>query len=111
MAKAPAPVQTTPPPMTTAQGYAIQILGFIPIPKNDLRRQIEVSQLLMDVNDGKKTAAELVPHMKQIEYRQQHVGKRITVEEARAWNAPLTDKRPDNEEGNNGDQSSDGDGE
>lgn len=75
-------------PMTTVHGFAIQVLAFIPIPKGDLKKQIDVSQALIDLAEGKKTIAELVPFMKGIEVRQQHVGKRVTVAEATEWNKP-----------------------
>jgi len=74
-------------PMTTVHGFAVQILAFIPIPKDDLKRQIEVSQALIDLGEGTKTIADLVPFMKGVEFRQQHVGKRVTVEEANSWKA------------------------
>lgn len=76
------------PPMTTVHGFAIQVLAFIPIPKEDLKKQIEVSQALIDLAEGRKTIADIVPFMKGIEIRQQHVGKRITVDEANKWKAP-----------------------
>lgn len=89
-------------PMTTVHGFAIQVLAFIPIPKGDLKKQIDVSQALIDLAEGKKTIAELVPFMKGIEVRQQHVGKRVTVAEATEWNKPK--EEPKQEEAPAGDQ-------
>lgn len=80
---APTPVVAI--PMTTVHGFAIQMLAFVPIPKDDLKKQVEVSQLLIDIKEGTKSPADLFPHMKGIEFRQQHVGKRVTVEEANSW--------------------------
>lgn len=85
----PAPIAAvTPAPQTQQQGYAVQILGFIPIPKGDLRKQIEIPQLLLDISEGRKTLSDLVPHLKAVEFRQHFTGRRFTVDEVRAWDAP-----------------------
>ena len=73
---------------TIAQGYAVQMLGFIPIHKGDLRKQSEIPLLLLDIQEGRKTIADLIPHIKDVEFRQQHVGRRVTAEQMEAWNKP-----------------------
>jgi hypothetical protein len=75
----------TAPAMTQVQGFAVQIIGFIPIPKNDLRRQSEIPLLLLDINEGRKPLSALTPLLRSVEFRQQHVGKRVTVDEFKAW--------------------------
>lgn len=75
----------TAPAMTQVQGFAVQIIGFIPIPKNDLRRQSEIPLLLLDINEGRKPLSDLTPLLRSVEFRQQHVGKRVTVDEFKAW--------------------------
>ena len=73
------------PAMTQVQGFAVQIIGFIPIPKNDLRRQSEIPLLLLDINEGRKPLSDLTPLLRSVEFRQQHVGKRVTVDEFKSW--------------------------
>lgn len=76
-------------PMTMIHGFAIQVLAFIPIPKDDLRKQAEIPLLLLDINEGKKTLADLVPHLRGIEFRQQHTGRRVSVDEVNSWKQPV----------------------
>jgi hypothetical protein len=71
--------------MTTAHGYAIQIMGFVPIPRDDLRKQAEIPLLILDIQEGRKPLSELVPHLKGLEFRHNYLGRRITVDEAAAW--------------------------
>jgi hypothetical protein len=87
-----APKKTAAPPATAAtiahtmiHGFAVQINGFIPIPKNDLKKQVEVSTLMLEIEEGKKTIADLAAHMKQVEYRAQHLGRRVESGEAANW--------------------------
>ena len=68
----PAPVATATEPATTVDGFAMQVLAFIPVPRKDLKKQVEISTLLIDINEGRKTVADLVPFMKNVEFRQQH---------------------------------------
>jgi hypothetical protein len=95
VAKAPITL-ATPPAMTMVSGFGVQINGFIPIPKDDLKRQIEVPQLLLDIQEGRKTLADLTPHLVAVDFRMQHVGRRVTVDEANAWRNPA--KPADQEE-------------
>lgn len=88
MATAPKKTAATPAAAiahTMVHGFAIQIMGFIPIPKNDLKKQVEISTLMLDIQEGKKSFADLATHMKQTEYRAQHVGKRVQEADAAAW--------------------------
>jgi hypothetical protein len=62
-------------------GYAVQVMAFIPVDKKDLRKQAEIPMLLLDVQEGEKTLADLAPHLKMTEVRQQFVGKRMTATE------------------------------
>jgi len=95
------------PAMTQVQGFAVQIIGFIPIPKNDLRRQSEIPLLLLDINEGRKPLAALTPLLRGVEFRQQHVGKRVTVDEFKAWqdqDKPALVEQTEEDEGNGGDE-------
>jgi len=78
----PAPAAPAAVPMTTLSGFAVSVLAFIPIDKKDLRKQAEIPMLLLDIQEGKKTIADLAPHLKNLEFRQQHINKRFTAEEA-----------------------------
>lgn len=73
------------PSMTMVHGFAVQIMGFIPIPRDDLKKQVEISTLMLDVQEGRKTAADLTPHMRGVEYRAVHLGRRVSAEDAAAW--------------------------
>lgn len=84
MAKAPEP-QTI--PHTTIGGFAIGIVGFIPIPADDLKAQAAIPTLLLDIQEGRKTMAELIPMMKQVELRQSFTRKRVPKAEAAEWSA------------------------
>lgn len=78
----PAPAAPAAVPMTTLSGFAVSVLAFIPIDKKDLRKQAEIPMLLLDIQEGKKDITALAPHLKNIEFRQQHINKRFTAEEA-----------------------------
>ncbi len=75
---APEPAAAT----TTLSGFAVQVTGFIPIPKDDLRKQAEIPLLLLDIQEGKKTLADLMPHLRDLEFKQGHVNKRFEVSKA-----------------------------
>lgn len=68
---------------TTVGGFQIGIIGFIPVDPSDLRKQAEIPMLLLDIQEGRKTIADLAPHLRQMEFRQQHTRKRVPVDEAR----------------------------
>lgn len=72
------------PSSVTLSGFAIMVTGFIPIPKNDLRKQAEIPLLLLDVQEGKRPAADIIPLLKDMEIRQQHINKRFTPEQVAA---------------------------
>lgn len=78
----PIPPAPTAIPMTTVSGFAVSIMAFIPIGAKDLRKQAEIPMLLLDIQEGKKTIADLAPYLKNPEFRQQHLRKRFTQEEA-----------------------------
>lgn len=88
-------------PMTTVSGFAVSILAFIPIDPKDLRKQAEIPLLLLDIQEGKKTVADLAPYLKDTEFRQQHIRKRFTVEEAKRLmgQEPVLDEQEDKSEG------------
>lgn len=70
-------------PMTTVSGFAVSLLAFIPVDTKDLRKQAEIPLLLLDIQEGKKSIADLAPYLKETELRQQHIRKRFTVDEAK----------------------------
>lgn len=80
----PAPVAQAPAavPMTTLGGFAVSVLAFIPIDAKDLRKQAEIPMLLLDIQEGKKDISALAPYLKNVEFRQQHIRKRFTQQEA-----------------------------
>lgn len=73
------------PAMTTVAGFAVQIIGFIPIPRDDLKKQVEISTLMLDIQDGRKTFEALAPHLKNVEYRAVHLNRRFTVDDVNRW--------------------------
>lgn len=78
------------PQSTTVAGFQIGIIAFIPIDPADLRKQAEVPLLLLDIQEGNKSLADLAPYLKQVEFRQQHVRKRVPLDEARDLFAEAT---------------------
>lgn len=86
MAKASVPLaaSTSGPQTTTVAGFQIGILAFIPIDPADLRKQAEVPLLLLDIQEGVKSLSDLTPYLKQVEFKQQHVRKRVPLDEYRA---------------------------
>lgn len=80
-ATTPTPTATTAPVTKTVQGFAVGLTAFIPVDQKDLRKQAEIPLLLLDIQEGKKTLADLAPYLKQIDFRQQHVRKRVTEDE------------------------------
>lgn len=106
--KTPPEARTAPvtPETTTLSGYAIQIMGFIPIPKGDLEKQAEIPLLLLAIQKGEKTVADLAEHLQGLEFRQQYSNKRFPVEEAaRMLSGGTEEPNSDPEASNN-----DGDG-
>ncbi len=84
---------TTPNPLateqtTTVSGYAISILAFIPVSKKDLARQIEVPTLLRDIQEGRKTIADLNGYLTGTEMKMSFINKRFPIAEARAMMEP-----------------------
>lgn len=85
-ATAPALVPPTPTAVAvaaskTVSGFAIGLTAFIPVDPKDLRKQSEIPMILLDIQEGKKDVSALLPYLKQIEFRQQHVRKRVTEAE------------------------------
>lgn len=86
------------PATKQVQGYTVQILGFIPIPKDDLRKQSEIPMLILDVQEGRKTFADLEPHLKAVEFRCNHTGRRVEQSELDAWAKSEPAKKDANDE-------------
>lgn len=90
-------------PMTTMHGQAVQIIGFIPIPRDNLRRQVEVSKTLLAYQEGEAKLADVVALMVDVDFKVQAVGRRVTQEDAKKWSAqpslPLEEKKPADEQG------------
>jgi hypothetical protein len=87
------PVPTAAPaaePMTTLSGFNVSVLAFIPIDPKDLRKQAEIPLLLLDIQEGKKTVADLAPYLKDVEFRQQHIRKRFTKADADKMMGPVS---------------------
>lgn len=87
------------PQTTTIAGFQIGIIAFIPIDPADLRKQAEVPLILLDIQEGKKSLADLAPYLKQVEFRQQHVRKRVPLDEARNLFSAPAEQEADPETG------------
>jgi len=84
----PAPTMPAAEQTTTISGYAIQILAFIPIGKKDLKRQAEIPILLLDLQEGRKTIADLAPYLHAPEVRQTFINKRFPITDAKVMLEP-----------------------
>jgi len=80
-APAPAPVAAVTPAGKIVAGYAIGITAFIPVKADDLEKQVEISGILLKIHKGDASITDLAPHLTGVEFRQQHVRKRVTQEE------------------------------
>lgn len=105
MAKAPTTTTPAPTPVmpqaeqtTTVSGYAIQILAFIPIGKKDLAKQVAIPTLLLDIQNGTKTIADLAPYLHDHEMRQNFINKRFPVQTAAKMLSPVEPPKTDNSE-------------
>lgn len=78
---APAPTAVASNVTKTVSGFAIGLTAFIPVDPKDLRKQAEIPLLLLDIQEGKKTIADLAPYLRQTEFRQQHTRKRVSEAE------------------------------
>lgn len=78
---APAPTASASTVTKTVQGFAIGLTAFIPIDPKDFRKQAEIPMLLLDIQEGRKTIADLAGHLKQVEFRAQNTRKRVTADE------------------------------
>lgn len=78
---APAVTAQTTTAMKTVQGYTIQLLAFIPVATNDLRTQAAIPTILMNIEDGTGKIEDLMPYLKQMEFRVQNTRKRVTEDE------------------------------
>jgi hypothetical protein len=82
----PAAVPTTTPtpsaavPSKTVSGYTVQVTAFIPISPDDLKMQAEIPMLLLDIKEGRKSFSALEPNLKQVEFRQEFIRKRVPAE-------------------------------
>lgn len=78
---APTATAVAAPVSKTVQGFAVGFTAFIPVDPKDLRKQAEIPMLLLDIQEGKKDISALIPFLRQQEFRQQHVRKRVTEDE------------------------------
>lgn len=67
--------------MKTVQGYTIQLLAFIPIDPKDLRTQAAIPTILMNIEEGSASINDLMPYLRQIEFRSQNTRKRVSADE------------------------------
>jgi hypothetical protein len=84
-------------PMTTVNGFAVQVMGFIPVPKSNLSEQIRISTLLLDVQEGRKSPAELIPLLREPDFRANNLNRRFPVADVNKWTAaaPAENKQDD----------------
>ncbi|WP_299078731.1 hypothetical protein [uncultured Paraglaciecola sp.] len=72
----------------TVSGYAIQFLGFIPVPKDDLRRQISVAEKILELESSDEPKPEIIAELLAMSHepniRAQSLNKRFPVSEANA---------------------------
>jgi hypothetical protein len=104
MSKKPTPAPA-PEATSTVSGHAIQINCFIPIPKDDLEKQIKVAQLLLELRDGSdrdqsEVVGELFGLSVNPDVRSQAINKRFPASEAKLMLEADTgaDKGEDKEE-------------
>lgn len=77
--------------MKTVQGYTVQLLAFIPVDPKDLRTQAAIPTILLGIEEGEATINDLMPYLKQMEFRSQNTRKRVTEDEYAALFAkPMT---------------------
>ena len=83
------------PAQTTVGGYQITLTAFIPVAPDDLKKQAEIPTILLAIQEGEKTFADLSGHLKQVEFRAPFTRKRMPEAEAKALlgiiDAPLLD--------------------
>jgi hypothetical protein len=94
-APAPAPVAAVTPAGKIVAGYAIGITAFIPVKADDLEKQVEISGILLKIHKGEASITDLAPHLTGVEFRQQHIRKRVTQEE---YNALMAGPAPETAE-------------
>lgn len=91
MAQKTNPTPPTPPVVeqtTTVSGYAISILAFIPVSKKDLARQVEIPTLLLAIQSGEKTIADLSGYLVGTDMKMNFINKRFPIDEARKMLEP-----------------------
>lgn len=82
--------------MKTVQGYTIQLLAFIPIDPKDLRTQAAIPTILMNIEEGSASINDLMPYLRQIEFRSQNTRKRVSADEHAALFAKPETHTPEN---------------
>ena len=66
----------------TVSGYGIQLNGFIPIPKGNLRLQAQLTSLMADVEEGERPFSDLFDLIQDRDMRVQAVNRRFPADEA-----------------------------
>lgn len=77
----PTPTAVANTAMKTVQGYTVQLLAFIPVDPKDLRTQAAIPTILLGIEEGEATLNDLMPYLKQVEFRSQNTRKRVTEDE------------------------------
>lgn len=82
---APTPVAFVEQKRVNVPGFSIQINAFIPVPKNNLARQVEVSSMMLAIENEERPVSDVFPYLKGVEIRQQFIGKQLTAEQITEW--------------------------
>lgn len=77
----PTPTAVANTAMKTVQGYTVQLIAFIPVDPKDLRTQAAIPTILLGIEEGEATLNDLMPYLKQVEFRSQNTRKRVTEDE------------------------------
>jgi hypothetical protein len=71
-------------PTKTVAGYAIQLTGFIPIPKDDLRAQAKLTATMADVDEQVVPFSAIFDLIQDRDFRVQPINRRYTEAQAAA---------------------------
>lgn len=80
---APAPAAAAEATKTVA-GYAVQLTGFIPVPKDDLRAQTRLTSLMADVDEQVRPFSDIFELIQDRDFRVQPINRRYTEAQANA---------------------------
>ena len=81
----------------TLSGYAVQLVGFIPTPKGNLRAQAELTAVMADIEEGKKPFSAIFDLIQDRDFRVQPINRRYPEAKANAMLARASGGQADEE--------------